>query len=69
MINNDDVKRLFSTYEVSAQLGMHHNTLRQLAKKGKIGHVRMGGGDKPSYKFSRRDIEDYVASLKRVEAI
>ncbi len=65
-MNNDNGKVLYSTKQACRALSICEDVLRQLAKEQKIGHIRHGKGARPSYKFTRQDLEAYVATLERV---
>lgn len=70
-MNNGNGKRLYSLREAREILCLGDTKMRSLVASMKISHSRVPNdtGEKQRYRFTTEDLDAYVDSLKRVEAI
>lgn len=56
---------LLTVAQVAERLGVSDDTVRNLAARKLIGHVRVGyGKQKPRIRFTEQDVADYIAKQR-----
>ncbi len=59
--------RLLTVHEVADQLGYHPETVREMARRGEIPALKLGGRTSP-YRFRQSQIDAHLALLEAKNA-
>ena len=68
-MENNNGQVLYSLRQAAERLSIGKGALRTLALQQKITHRRIGAEPNSRYKFTPQDLQDYVDSVKPLEAI